>query len=160
MVDGQASPCDDGLIAAGAAGWTAPRVLLALAGGGGSLVAFLRWEARHPSPMMPPALFRIPAFSGANLMTLLLYAVLSGALFFLPFNLMQVQGYSATEAGAAFLPFTMLVGGLSRWAGGLAARVRACHLWAGRWWRGSASRSWRDRTWGARTGRPTFPAWR
>jgi EmrB/QacA subfamily drug resistance transporter len=112
-----------GLIAAGAAGWTAPRVLLALGGGLAGLFAFLGWEARHPTPMMPPALFRVPAFSGANLMTLLLYCALNGALFFLPFNLMQVQGYSATAAGAAFLPFTILVGGLSRWAGGLVDRV-------------------------------------
>jgi EmrB/QacA subfamily drug resistance transporter len=114
-----------GLIAAGTAGWTAPRVVGALAGGVVGLIAFLGWESRHASPMMPPALFRIPAFSGANLMTLFLYCALNGALFFLPFNLMQVQGYSATEAGAAFLPFTILVGGLSRWAGGLVDRVGA-----------------------------------
>jgi hypothetical protein len=97
----------------------------ALAAGVVGVIAFLGWESRHASPMMPPALFRIPAFSGANLMTLFLYCALNGALFFLPFNLMQVQGYSATEAGAAFLPFTILVGGLSRWAGGLVDRVGA-----------------------------------
>jgi EmrB/QacA subfamily drug resistance transporter len=114
-----------GLIAAGTAGWTAPRVVGALAAGVVGVIAFLGWESRHASPMMPPALFRIPAFSGANLMTLFLYCALNGALFFLPFNLMQVQGYSATEAGAAFLPFTILVGGLSRWAGGLVDRVGA-----------------------------------
>ena len=55
--------------------------------------------------MMPLALFRSRTFAGANLLTLLLYAALGGALFFLPFNLIQVQGYSATAAGAALLPF-------------------------------------------------------
>jgi EmrB/QacA subfamily drug resistance transporter len=114
-----------GLITAGERGWTSGPVLLSLTVGVGLLAAFVRWEARTRTPMVPLGLFRSPAFSGANLMTLLLYCALNGALFFLPFNLMQVQGYSATEAGAAFLPFTILVGGLSRWAGGLVDRVGA-----------------------------------
>ena len=58
-------------------------------------------------------------------MTLLLYAALGGALFFLPFALIQVRGYSATFAGAAFLPFTIIMAGLSRWAGGLLDRFGA-----------------------------------
>jgi MFS family permease len=69
--------------------------------------------------MMPLGLFRSAVFSGANAMTLLLYFALSGVLFFLPFNLIRIQGYSATLAGAAFLPFTLIMGGLSRWSGGL-----------------------------------------
>jgi EmrB/QacA subfamily drug resistance transporter len=114
-----------GLIAAGTRGWGDPVVLMALAIGGIGLGTFLGWEARASAPMMPLPLFRQPTFSGANLVTLLLYFALNGALFFLPFNLMQVQGYTATQAGAAFLPFTMLVGGLSRWAGGLVDRYGA-----------------------------------
>ena len=114
-----------GFIAAGAAGWAAPRVFVTLVAGLLGMGAFVLWESRHPAPMMPPTLFRIPAFTGANLMTLFLYCALNGALFFLPFNLMQVQGYTATEAGAAFLPFTILIGGLSRWAGGLVNRIGA-----------------------------------
>src|SRR5690606_10771436 len=51
-----------------------------------------------------------PVFSGANAMTLLLYGALSGVLFFLPFDVIQVQGWSATKAGAAFLPFTRIMG--------------------------------------------------
>jgi hypothetical protein len=72
--------------------------------------------------MMPLSLFRSRDFAGANLLTLLLYAGLGGALFFLPFNLVGVQGYSATAAGASLLPFSILLGGLSRWAGGLVER--------------------------------------
>src|SRR3546814_4822682 len=75
--------------------------------------------------MMPLDLFRSATFSGANAVTLLLYFALSGALFFLPFNLIQVQGYSATLAGAAFLPFTLIMGALSRWSGGLIERYGA-----------------------------------
>jgi MFS family permease len=72
--------------------------------------------------MMPLALFRSRTFSGANLVTLLLYAALNGLLFFLPFNLIQVQGLSPTAAGAALLPFILMMFGLSRWAGRLADR--------------------------------------
>ncbi|MGH8504113.1 MAG: MFS transporter [Gammaproteobacteria bacterium] len=111
-----------GLIAAAELGWGHPAVLGSLLAATMILAAFLWIEARAAAPMLPLTLFRSPTFSGANLMTLLVYFSLSGSLFFLPFNLIQVQGYSATEAGAAFLPFTIIMGGLSRWAGGLLVR--------------------------------------
>jgi predicted MFS family arabinose efflux permease len=72
--------------------------------------------------MLPLALFRSMDFSGANLLTLLLYAALSGLFYFLPLNLIQVQEFSATAAGAALVPFTVIMFLLSRWAGGLVAR--------------------------------------
>jgi MFS family permease len=75
--------------------------------------------------MMPVALFRSTSFSGANALTLLLYFALSGAMFFVPFNLIGVQGYSAMQAGAAFLPFTLIMGTLSRWSGALTGRYGA-----------------------------------
>ena len=87
--------------------------------GGIALIALLYWEACSSSPMVPLRLFRSPNFSGANLLTLFLYAALSGVLFFFPLDLIQVQGYSPTEAGAALLPFILLMFLLSRWSGGL-----------------------------------------
>jgi MFS transporter len=69
--------------------------------------------------MLPLSLFRSSNFTGANVLTLFLYAALAGTLFFLPLNLIQVQGYSATAAGAASLPFILIMFGLSRWSGGL-----------------------------------------
>jgi hypothetical protein len=75
--------------------------------------------------MMPLNLFRSRNFSGANLLTLFLYAGLGGALYFLPFNLIQVHGYSATAAGSAFLPFIVITFVMSRWAGGLVTRYGA-----------------------------------
>ncbi len=85
-------------------------------------IAFVVRQRQTSEPMLPLALFRIPAFSGVNLMTLLLYGALSGVLYFLPFNLIQVQGYSALQTGAAFLPMTFLIGVGSIYAGALTGR--------------------------------------
>ncbi len=114
-----------GLTAASQRGWSDPAVLGSLVVSALALAAFVWWEGRASAPMLPLALFRSPLFTGANLLTLLLYFALSGAFFFLPFNLIHVQGYSATAAGAAFLPSTLIMGTLSRWSGGLIDRTGA-----------------------------------
>src|SRR5262249_29146390 len=99
--------------------------LLMVAGGLAFGLAFLWHEARASSPMMPPRRFRSSTFLPANVLTLLIYFALAGAFFVLPFDLVRVQGYSATATGAVYLPFALLLGGLSRWAGGLADRFGA-----------------------------------
>lgn len=103
-------------------GWTAAPIWLAIVVAILALSLFLYVEMRVTSPMLPLGLFRERNFAGANMLTLLLYAALGGSLFFLPLNLIQVQGYSATVAGAALLPFIAIMFLLSRWAGGLVER--------------------------------------
>lgn len=114
-----------GLIESSSLGWHHPAVLSALVAGALLLAAFIRSEASRKTPMVPLDIFRSRTFSGVNLLTLLLYAALSGVFFVIPFNLIQVQNYPVTMAGAAFLPFTAVIGGLSRWSGGLIDRFGA-----------------------------------
>ena len=114
-----------GLIESPTRGFTTPRVLSALIGGIVLLSFFIFVEARSPDPMLPLPLFRSRPFAGANLLTFLLYGALGGTLFFLPLNLIQVQRYSPTAAGAALLPFILIMFLLSRWSGALVQKCGA-----------------------------------
>lgn len=114
-----------GLIEAGPRGFGDPLVAGTLVGGIVLLPIFVVVEARAASPMVPLDVFRSRNFTGANLLTLLLYGALGGSLYFLPFDLQQVQMYPPTAAGAAFLPFPIIIFVLSRWAGGLIQKYGA-----------------------------------
>lgn len=111
-----------GLITSANLGWRNTLVEASLIGGCVSLVAFAVVEAKGVSPMVPLTLFQSRSFSGANLLTLFLYSAIGIFFFLFPMNLIQVQHYSATEAGAAALPLILLMFSLSRWSGGLVAR--------------------------------------
>jgi predicted MFS family arabinose efflux permease len=113
------------LIESSNGGWSHPGILASLLVGILALIGFVAVEMRAAAPMMPPQLFRSRAFAGANLLTFLLYGALGGSLFFVPLNLIQVQGYSTTAAGAALLPLILLLAVLSRWSGSLIDRYGA-----------------------------------
>ena len=112
-----------GLIESGNRGLSDPVVVASIVVGVAALAAFVFAESRVHSPMMPLGIFRSRSFAGANVLTLLLYAGLGGTLFFLPLNLVLVQGYSATAAGASLLPLIIIIGVLSRYMGGLVVRT-------------------------------------
>jgi EmrB/QacA subfamily drug resistance transporter len=87
---------------------------------------FVMAERRAAHPMMPLALFSASrVFTIANLYTFALYFALGGSLYFFPYLLIDVQGYSPTAAGATFLPFVILQFAFSRWSGGLVHRLGA-----------------------------------
>ncbi len=83
---------------------------------------FIYSQGKTQHPLLPLSLFHSSTFSGANLITLLLYGAVSGVIFFLPFNLIQIQGYDIVSAGLGFLPFPLIVGALSGWSGKLVSR--------------------------------------
>ncbi len=110
------------LTAAPERGGTDAVVVTAAAAGVVMLALFIRLEARLKAPIMPPGIFRSGPFSAANGVTLFLYFALTAVLFLLPFNLIQIHGYTALEAGLALLPFGVLLGLFSSRAGALADR--------------------------------------
>jgi EmrB/QacA subfamily drug resistance transporter len=111
-----------GFVESSILGWTHPLVFGSLIVGCICLIAFPYVEMRVASPMVPLTLFSSRSFSGTNLVTLLLYSAIGIFFFLFPLNLIQVRRYSTTAAGAALLPFILLMFFLSRWAGGLVAR--------------------------------------
>jgi EmrB/QacA subfamily drug resistance transporter len=111
-----------GLVESSQLTWTDARVISAVVLGAVCFVLFWFVEKAAKAPMVPPELFKSRDFTGANILTFLVYAALGVFLFLFPMDLIEVRHYSATAAGAAFVPMILLMFSLSRWSGGLADR--------------------------------------
>lgn len=103
-----------------ALGFNSWQIYLTLSLGVLLLVVFILIESKSRHPMMPLHLFKNHSFSGANLLTLFLYAGLSAGMLFLSLNMVQAQGYSQLQSGLTFLPFTALMIAIARPAGSIA----------------------------------------
>ena len=111
------------LIEANTYGWTSGRILGAFAVAAVSLVAFVQLELRQRLPMLELGLFRNRVFAGANAVMLLVGLAMFGVFFYVSLYVQQVMGYSPTQAGASFLPWTVLIILLAPVAGKLSDRV-------------------------------------
>ena len=98
-----------GLIEANTYGWTSARIVGSFVLAGVSLAAFVVLERRQRDPMLPLNLFRSGTYAGANLVTLLVALAMFGIFFFMSLYMQNILGYSAVQAGAAFLPMTVLI---------------------------------------------------
>ncbi|MCS5719877.1 DHA2 family efflux MFS transporter permease subunit [Herbiconiux sp. CPCC 205763] len=104
-------------------GWGSPVVMAPLVVGVIALVLFVLWEQRTAQPMLPLELFRVRNFSVGNVSTFLIYGALSLGFFSVAVFLQQVAGYSATLAGFALVPTSILLIGLSSPFGRLSGRI-------------------------------------
>ncbi len=96
-----------GLVRANAIGWGSPEVLGTLVAGAAFVSAFLAWERRAATPMIPLTLFRSRTFASANAVSFFMYAGLFGALFLMSQYFQTCLGYSPLEAGVRLLPWAM-----------------------------------------------------
>jgi EmrB/QacA subfamily drug resistance transporter len=112
-----------GLIEANKYGWTSGRIVGLFALCVVALAIFVVIEMRSRLPMLDLSLFKNPTFAGANLVMLLVALAMFGVFFFVSLYMQNVLGYSPTQAGAAFLPMTVLIVLIAPIAGKLSDRV-------------------------------------
>jgi EmrB/QacA subfamily drug resistance transporter len=112
-----------GLIEANNYGWTSARILGAFAVAAVALVAFVELERRQRAPMLDLELFRSGTYAGANIVIFLVALAMFGVFFFVSIYMQNILGYSAIQAGAAFLPMTILIILVAPMAGRLSDRI-------------------------------------
>jgi EmrB/QacA subfamily drug resistance transporter len=98
-----------GLIEANGYGWTSARIVGSFVVAVVSLASFIVIERRRRSPMLDLSLFRSGTYAGANVTMLLVALAMFGVFFFVSLYMQNVLGYSAVQAGAAFLPLTVII---------------------------------------------------
>ena len=98
-----------GLIEANGYGWSSARIIGSFVVAAVSLASFIVIERRRRSPMLDLSLFRSGTYTGANVTMLLVALAMFGVFFFVSLYMQNVLGYSAVQAGAAFLPMTVII---------------------------------------------------
>lgn len=112
-----------GMVRGNEQGWTSGEILTALIVGVAGLAAFVAWEFRTPTPMLPMRMFRSRGFSVANIVSVCMYFGMFGSIFFLAQFLQTAQGYSPLEAGLRTLPWTVVPMFVAPVAGVLSDRI-------------------------------------
>ena len=97
------------LIEGNAYGWGSGRIVGALVSAVVLLAVFIVLERRQRAPMLDLTLFRSGTYAGANLVILLVALAMFGVFFFVSLYMQNILGYSAVQAGAAFLPMTIVI---------------------------------------------------
>jgi EmrB/QacA subfamily drug resistance transporter len=120
-----------GLIEASSYGWTSPLILGLFAAAAVGLSAFVWIERHRRAPMLDLSLFRNTTFAGANIVALLITLAMFGVFFFMSLYVQQILGYSPVQAGAIFLPMTLLIILIAPPAGKLSDRLGSRWLMAG-----------------------------
>jgi EmrB/QacA subfamily drug resistance transporter len=111
------------LIEANTYGWSSARIVGAFALAAIALASFVVIEKRRRDPMLPLDLFRSGTYTGSNLTILLVALAMFGVFFFVSLYMQNILGYSAVQAGAAFLPMTILIILVAPIAGRMSDRV-------------------------------------
>ena len=119
------------LIEANSYGWASARILGFLGAAAVLLVAFVVWELRTRVPMLDLSRFRNGTFAGANVVILLVGFAMFGIFFYVSLYMQNILGFSAVQAGAAFLPMTLLIIVCAPIAGKLSDRVGSRWLMTG-----------------------------
>jgi EmrB/QacA subfamily drug resistance transporter len=118
------------LVRGNAHGWTSTGILVPLVAGFALLAAFVWWESRTPSPMLPLGFFRDRTFTLANIASLLMFFGMFGSIFFLAQFFQTVQGYSPLQSGVRILPWTAMPIFIAPLAGAFSDRIGGQKLMA------------------------------
>jgi EmrB/QacA subfamily drug resistance transporter len=119
------------LIEANTYGWTSARILGLFAVAVVALALFVLMELRQRIPMLDLSLFRSGTFAGANATMMLVALAMFGVFFFVSLYMQNILGYSATQAGATFLPMTTLIILIAPLAGRVSDRIGSRWLMGG-----------------------------
>jgi EmrB/QacA subfamily drug resistance transporter len=119
-----------GLVRGNAHGWTSTGIVVPIVAGAALLAAFVLWELRAPSPMLPMRFFRDRTFTLANVSSLLMFFGMFGSIFWLVQYFQTVQGYSPLQSGLRILPWTAMPMLVAPVAGAFSDRIGGQRLMA------------------------------